>query len=212
MFTGLVEEIGQVRKTVPLDEVLELTIGCSKVTDDVNVGDSIAINGVCLTVVRFTKDSFTVQAVRETKQRTTLSSLVSGSKVNLERALKAEDRLGGHFVLGHVDCLGIIRSMDKKRGDTILAVEVPVEYQKYLVGKGSVAVDGISLTIADTRGSQFTCAIIPHTMEQTNLQYKRPGDQVNIECDILGKYTEKLIGKEGKQSKITEEWLREKGF
>lgn len=212
MFTGLIEEVGRVTKTTRRGEVRELTVGCNKITSDIKTGDSLAVNGVCLTVVRFTSDSFTVQAVRETQERTTLGGLVNGSPVNLERALRPTDRLGGHFVLGHVDCRGIIRGLAKKRGETILTVEIPPDHQHYLAEKGSVAVDGISLTVAATYGSQFTCAIIPHTMENTNLKYRRAGDTVNTEYDILGKYAEKLMGREGQSGRITEEWLRKKGF
>lgn len=213
MFTGLVEEVGKIKNMQRKGDFLTISVDCKSILDDVKLGDSIAINGVCLTVVEFSDVSFTVEAVKETIDRTSLSELKISSKVNLERALKASDRLGGHFVLGHVDTVGIIRDIRKEEKAVILNVQMPEKYDRYLIEKGSITIDGISLTVASLVEGGFTCSIIPHTWAGTTLEAKAIGQKVNLECDVLGKYVEKFISPySSKSGGMTEEWLRKMGY
>jgi riboflavin synthase len=211
MFTGIIEEVGTVKKLSRRGETLVMTIGCRVVTGDVKLGDSIAVNGICLTVTAHTADSFAVEAGPETLERTTAGTWRVGTPVNLERALAAGGRLGGHFVLGHVDSTGTVARLDKNTRTVEMHVDLPREFHRYVVEKGSVTIDGISLTVARTTETGCVCALIPFTLEQTSLADQRPGARVNIECDVLGKHVERLLA-EGKRPGITEEWLREKGF
>ena len=189
MFTGIVEEVGVVAKISDNG----MTVQASKVLEDVKLGDSIAVNGTCLTAVSFTKGEFSVDLSPETMRRTSLGKLSEGSLVNLERALLASDRMGGHIVQGHVAGTGRIMST-KTDGDSIIfRVRVPKRLNKYIVEKGFVAVDGISLTVVQRGASSFTLAVIPFTLENTNLARLSVGDQVNLEADILAKYIESLL-------------------
>ena len=189
MFTGIVEEVGVVAKISDNG----MTVQASKVLEDVKLGDSIAVNGTCLTAVSFTKGEFSVDLSPETMRRTSLGKLSEGSLVNLERALLASDRMGGHIVQGHVDGTGRITST-KTDGDSIIfRVRVPKRLNKYIVEKGFIAVDGISLTVVQRGASSFTLAVIPFTLENTNLARLSVGDQVNLEADILAKYIESLL-------------------
>ena len=189
MFTGIVEEVGVVAKISDNG----MTVQASKVLEDVKLGDSIAVNGTCLTAVSFTKGEFSVDLSPETMRRTSLGKLSEGSLVNLERALLASDRMGGHIVQGHVDGTGRIMST-KTDGDSIIfRVRVPKRLNKYIVEKGFIAVDGISLTVVKRGASSFTLAVIPFTLENTNLAGLSVGDQVNLEADILAKYIESLL-------------------
>ena len=191
MFTGIVEEMGIVSKITNNG----MTVKASIVLSDVKLGDSIAINGTCLTAVSFSNSEFSVDLSPETMRRTSLSQLTEGSRVNLERALSASDRMGGHIVQGHVDATGRITSI-KPDGDSIIfRVRVPKRLDKYIVEKGFVAVDGISLTVVKRGASSFTLAVIPYTMENTNLAVLSEGDQVNLEADILAKYVESLLAR-----------------
>ena len=191
MFTGIVEEVGIVSKITNNG----MTVKALRVLSDVKLGDSIAVNGTCLTAVSFSNSEFSVDLSPETMRRTSLSRLTEGSRVNLERAISASDRMGGHIVQGHVDATGRITSI-KPDGDSIIfRVRIPKRLDKYIVEKGFVAVDGISLTVVKRGASSFTLAVIPYTMENTNLAVLSEGDQVNLEADILAKYVESLLAR-----------------
>ena len=184
MFTGIVEEIG----TIEWLTDSRIRISASAILDGVQMGESIAVNGCCLTVVDFTETTWDADVSPETVKRTSLSQATTGSPVNLERAVRAADRLGGHLVQGHVDGVGeILQAVPNLR------VRVPVELVKHIVQKGSITVDGVSLTVVDPVGDEFTVAIIPHTAEVTTLGVRKPGDLVNIEVDVIAKYVERLL-------------------
>ncbi len=193
MFTGLVEECGRVISIEVKGETARLTIGAKLVVEDVRLGDSIAINGCCLTVVEVASDRLTFEAVPETLRRTNLGSLSPNDPVNLERPLSANGRLGGHFVQGHIDGVGIVRDIRPEQNAVIYEIEVPAPLRRYFIEKGSVAVDGISLTVASVTPQTFTVWIIPHTRDVTNLSVRTVGSFVNLECDLLGKYMERLL-------------------
>ncbi|HBK27769.1 MAG TPA: riboflavin synthase [Dialister sp.] len=193
MFTGIVEEIGSIRHISRGNDTCTLTISCEKVLEGTKLGDSIAVNGTCLTVVRMDKTSFDADVTPETMRRTAFSLLRIGSPVNLERALRLSDRLGGHIMLGHVDGVGHVKSFVKEGNATNVTISLDKKWMRYVIEKGSVAVDGISLTVAKRNEDSFTIALIPHTGEQTILLTKHPGNPVNIECDYLGKYVEQLM-------------------
>ena len=191
MFTGIVEEVGIVSKITNNG----MTVKALRILSDVKLGDSIAVNGTCLTAVSFSNSEFSVDLSPETMRRTSLSQLTEGSRVNLERAISASDRIGGHIVQGHVDATGRITSI-KPDGDSIIfRVRIPKRLNKYIVEKGFVAVDGISLTVVKRGASSFTLAVIPYTLENTNLSVLSEGDQVNLEADILAKYVESLLAR-----------------
>ena len=188
MFTGLVEELGKVRSLSRGTHSIRLTIAAEKVLRDVKMGDSIAVDGACLTVVDFSAGSFTVDVMPETFDRTTLSMRKSGDTVNLERTLRVGDRLGGHIVSGHVDAVADLVAVTPRDNANILRVQVPRKLAPFLIPQGSVAVDGVSLTIVDCGDDWFEVSLIPHTWDVTILSGKRAGDKVNIETDVLGKY------------------------
>ncbi len=193
MFTGLVEEVGIVTSVREHGGGLDITVSARVVMDDLSVGDSIAIQGVCQTVVARGEDWFRVIAVEETLSKTTFKMLATGSPVNLERALLPTRRLGGHFVQGHVETIARIASFEQRDSSWELWIECPQQFLRYIVPLGSIALDGISLTIARVLESQFMVAIIPHTFENTTLRYRRCGDSVNLEFDLLAKYVERLM-------------------
>ncbi len=193
MFTGIIESAGIVKRTARRGEDVLLSISTSMGLNDVTVGDSVAVSGACLTVVEVMDGSFSADVSAETLARTTLKALKIGDRVNLEKALKLSSFLGGHFVLGHVDCVGDIREKKEKSNSIILGVEIGEEQGRYIVQKGSVAVDGISLTVNKYEKNRFYVNIIPHTARETTLGSKKAGDQVNVETDILGKYVEKFV-------------------
>lgn len=193
MFTGIIEELGSVRSIEERGENARLVISARVVTEGTNHGDSISVNGVCLTALDIEADSFAADVSRETLQRSTLGSLKPGAPVNLERAVTPATRLGGHIVQGHVDARGQFVSVENHGESWTVRIAYPKEISRYLVFKGSVAVEGISLTIAGLSDEYFEIAIIPKTWEVTNLSHLKPGDNVNIEVDILGKYIEKLL-------------------
>ena len=188
MFTGLVEELGKVRSLSRGTHSIRLTIAAEKVLHDVKMGDSIAVDGACLTVVDFTAGTFTVDVMPETFDRTTLSLRKSGDTVNLERTLRVGDRLGGHIVSGHVDSIADLVSVTPRDNANILRVQVPRQLAPFMIPQGSVAVDGVSLTIVDCGEDWFEVSLIPHTWDVTILSGKRAGDKVNVETDVLGKY------------------------
>jgi len=210
MFTGIIEEIGTIKAIKREKHSLVLTISATRITEDVKTGDSINTNGVCLTVTSFTTGTITVDVMPETFRKSNLSKLQTGDKVNLERALKFSDRLGGHLVSGHIDCGGQIVKKWKEENAVWLTVEIPAEMRKYIVEKGSVSLDGISLTVARVDERSLDVSIIPHTQQITTLLEKQPGSIVNIECDLIAKYLEKLVA--GDQGKITADYLQKLGY
>lgn len=193
MFTGIIEELGSVRSIEERGENARIVIAAKTVTEGTNHGDSIAVNGVCLTALDIHDDSFAADVSRETLQRSTLGSLKPGTPVNLERAVTPATRLGGHMVQGHVDARGEFVSVENHGESWTLRIAYPPEIARYLVFKGSVAVEGISLTIANLTEDYFEIAIIPKTWEVTNLSHLEPGDGVNLEVDVIGKYVERLL-------------------
>lgn len=211
MFTGIIEEIGIVKEIVPQGAGKRIQIRANAVLDDLKVDQSVAVNGVCLTVVEIGKDFFSADAVAETLAKSTLVYLNRHDRVNLERALRFNDRLGGHLVQGHVDGIGAIRHITNQPQASTITVELPKGLERYTIPKGSIAFDGISLTIAQKDSQLITVAVIPHTIKQTTLQHKKAGDTVNIEVDFLAKYIEQFVNRTG-ETKITPGWLKEKGF
>ncbi len=212
MFTGIIEETGRVKSLTPKTNGAEVIITCSKVLEDATIGDSIAINGVCQTVIHFSSNEFSAEISDETLRITTLGSLKSGDVVNLERALTLSSRLGGHIVSGHVDCRGKFINIDKLSDFYNLEFEIPEEQEKYVVYKGSITINGISLTIANINRNVVKVAIIPHTFNNTNLKDLKIGDEVNIETDILGKYVEKFLSAKDNNKGISMDFLQENGF
>jgi riboflavin synthase len=194
MFTGIIEENGRISKVKMLDGGREFTI-TSDFTDELGIDDSVSINGACHTVVRKGGGEFVVQSVEETLRKTAMGSLKEGDPVNLERSMTIEKRLDGHIVQGHVDTVGTIASIRQEGTDWLFEIEYPAEFEQYIVGRGSIALDGISLTVAREEGNRFTVAIIPFTYDHTNLSSKKEGDPVNLEFDILGKYVLKYLQK-----------------
>jgi riboflavin synthase len=193
MFTGLIEETGIVKKMKRDGGSVIFTIQSKKTLKGLAIDHSIAINGVCLTVIKRTKTTFDVQAVEETLKKTTIGTLVVGSLVNLERSLLPNERLGGHFVLGHVDGTGTITGIEPRESSWMFWIKVPRKFSRYLIPVGSIAVNGVSLTIAELKGNIFGVSIIPHTMEVTTFRFLKPRDAVNLEFDMLGKYVERLL-------------------
>ncbi|MDQ5977844.1 MAG: Riboflavin synthase [Verrucomicrobiota bacterium] len=193
MFTGLVEETGQVVSFAPAQNAWSLQLAAQVVPADVAVGDSVAVNGCCLTVVRYDAGHLWFELLEESRRLTNFKELKPGSLVNLERSLKPESRLGGHFVSGHVDAVGRVEVFEPRGKDHYLRVAAPAGFGRYLVSKGSIAVDGISLTVAEVAGDSFAVWLIPHTLAATNLREKQADSGVNLEFDLLAKYVEKLM-------------------
>ena len=194
MFTGIVEEQGRVRRVEPREGGARLEFDARTVLDDADIGDSIAVNGCCVTVVERGEGWWAADAVIETLERTALGSLAVGDPVNFERPMRLADRLGGHLVQGHVDAVGRIEGRDPlPDGSTRLRFSAPADLLRYVVEKGSITVDGVSLTVAGIETDGFTVAVIPHTLEVTNLGVKGPGEPVNLEVDVLAKYVERLL-------------------
>ena len=194
MFTGIVEELGEVTSWEELPDAARLTVHGPLVTSDAKHGDSIAVNGVCLTVVTNEGGSFTADVMRETLERSSLGALSVGSRVNLERAVRLQDRLGGHLVQGHVDGTGAIVSKSPSDHWTVVRVTLPADLDRYVVEKGSITVDGVSLTVTAVEPGWFEVSLIPTTLALTTLGAKGPDDPVNLEVDITAKYVEKLLG------------------
>lgn len=202
MFTGIVEEIGHIHHISKTSRAEKLVISCEKVLEGTKIGDSIAVNGTCLTVTAMDGTSFSADVTPETMRRTAFSLFRPGTPVNLERALRLGDRLGGHIMMGHVDGTGRILSMKKDDNAVNISISTDRKWMRYIIEKGSVAVDGISLTVAGRTEKSFSIALIPHTGSETALLLKHPGDLVNLECDYLGKYVEQLL-KEGPTEGLT---------
>lgn len=211
MFTGIIEEIGTVRRIEHGAKGARLTIQAKTVLEDTRIGDSIATNGVCLTVVSMTGDSFSADVMAESLRRSSLGTLQGGSPVNLERAMAANGRFGGHIVSGHIDGTGTIASQKREDNAVWVKVKTPAPLLRYIVEKGSIAIDGVSLTVATVTDTDFSVSIIPHTGAQTILLGKKPGDPVNLECDVIGKYVEKLTAPH-KTGGISTNFLAENGF
>jgi len=194
VFTGIVEEKGVLRAVRRGADSARLVIGAEKVLEDIRMGDSIAVNGICLTAVQFSARAFSADVMAETLARTNLDALRTGDRVNLERALRLGDRLGGHLVSGHIDGVGTIVEMKKYDIATLVTIRAPFEVMRYVIKKGSIAIDGASLTVVDFRAGTFQVSLIPHTAHATTLGLRKPGDTVNLEGDIIGKYIERLAG------------------
>jgi riboflavin synthase len=212
MFTGIIEEIGTIKSVHQGSKSEMLEISAVKIIDDIKTGDSISVNGVCLTVVSFNSGSFSADVMPETMRRSNLGKLTTGSRVNIERAMRLSDRLGGHLVSGHIDGIGIIRKIWEEDNAVLFTVAAGRSLQRYIIEKGSVSLDGVSLTVARVDDSSFDVSVIPHTFGNTTLGTKRLGDPINIECDMIAKYIEKLVVQKDETGKITPEFLAEHGF
>lgn len=217
MFTGIVEEVGTLKAIRKGAHSAVLEIQAKVVLEDIHLGDSIAVNGVCLTATSFSPSGFTADVMHETLNRSALSALRPGSRVNLERAMAANGRFGGHIVAGHVDGVGTVRRIEKDDNAIWYTIAAGPEILRYVVEKGSITIDGISLTVARVDSDSFAISAIPHTVAVTVLADRKPGDTVNLETDIIGKYVEKLLqtpppAEEEKKSGITREFLTRYGF
>ena len=214
MFTGIVEEIGAVRTVVSGSEWGSLSIGARQVLEDTRRGDSIAVNGVCLTVTDMTDSTFSADVMHETMRRSSFSTIKSGSQVNLERAMQVGGRLGGHIVSGHIDGIGHVARIATDGIARVITISIPKDMEPFIVEKGSITIDGISLTVVSVGSSQFSVSIIPHTMANTTLMDKHPGAIVNLETDVIGKYVHSFtVGHPSSASSgLTMEKLLENGF
>jgi riboflavin synthase len=213
MFTGIIEEVGRVTRIAQSSGTRGLTVSCERLVKELRKGDSIAVNGVCLTAIEITPDSVGFDLAEETWKRTSLPRLKEGALVNLELPMRADGRFGGHIVQGHVDGTGKFLALERVENadDYWLRVEIPEGLARYVISKGSLSIEGISLTVASIDGTRVTAAIIPHTVAATNLKSLRPGDAVNLEVDMIAKYVEKMIGQRAGHS-ITLERLVKEGF
>jgi riboflavin synthase len=214
MFTGIIEEVGRVTRIAREKDSRRLTVSASRLTRELRKGDSIAVSGVCLTAVEVTSKSFAADLAPETWKRTSFSRIERGARVNLELPMRADGRFGGHIVQGHVDGTGRFMALEKIAGTDgyWLRIEIPPELARYVIFKGSLSIEGISLTVAKVEATKVTAAIIPHTVQMTNLKSLKPGDAVNLEVDMVAKYVEKMITGEGPNSSITVERLVREGF
>jgi riboflavin synthase len=212
MFTGIIEEIGQIKKIEHIAGGLKFNIAVGKILNEISVDDSLSVNGVCLTVIRIDDSSVWCDAVGETLEKTTLASIKEGIELNLERALKLSDRLGGHLVQGHVDGMGEITEIKKRGENYYVEIFLPVHLNKYVVEEGSIAVNGISLTIAQINEARIGLSIIPHSWKNTTLSKSKMGDKVNIETDVLAKYVEKMLINSREDEKYSKKWFKELGY
>lgn len=216
MFTGIIEEMGIIKSIKQAEKSSVLRIKGQKVLQGTHIGDSISTNGICLTVTKIEKDFFEADVMSESLKRTNIGELAPGSYVNLERALSLATRLGGHMVSGHIDGTGQIREFRRDGNAVWITVETSPELLRYIIEKGSIAIDGVSLTVVTVDDQSFQVSVIPHTGEETVLLQKQPGSTVNLECDMIGKYVEKLLGIDSKErvqeSQVTEGFLKENGF
>ena len=216
MFTGLVAELGTVQRLARQGNSYHLTVGAKKVLENLKIGDSVAVNGACLTVVRMDDSGFTADVMPETVRLTNIGSLQPGSRVNLERTLRLCDGLDGHIVSGHVEGLGTVSEQRPEGIAVVVTISTPPELLKYIIKKGSIAIDGISLTVTEVTDTSFSVSLIPHTAKETTLGLKKVGDSVNLETDILGKYVERMLTwhqkQEGKTDTLDMNMLLENGF
>jgi riboflavin synthase len=211
MFTGIIEEVGKIKKIQKGSQSIKLTIEANKVLEDSKIGDSISTNGVCLTITEMSKSHFSVDVMYETMHRTNIKDMQTGSLLNLERALTLNTRLGGHLVSGHIDGLGKIKSGRQEDIAKVFTIETDEKLLKYVIAKGSIAIDGISLTVVEVLNNTFSVSIIPHTQNQTTLFSKKIGETVNIECDLIAKHVEKLLEPKS-SSKLNEDLLKKYGY
>lgn len=216
MFTGIVEELGTIKSLNMQGTSGQIAIKAKKVLENTKIGDSIAVNGICLTVTSLLNDGFTADVMAETVRRSSLKGASAGDKVNLERAMDADGRFGGHIVSGHIDGTGTISEFRKEENAVWVTIDTPKEILNLIVEKGSICIDGISLTVAALTDKSFSVSVIPHTGEETTLLKKKPGDMVNLENDVVGKYVQRLLGlepkKEESKSSLTMDMLRDYGF
>lgn len=212
MYTGLIEEIGTITELKKTGDSLYLKVGCHKVLDGLKIGDSLAINGACQTVIEFTNTDFKVFSSSETLKITTFKDFKTGQKVNIERTMRLSDRLDGHLVSGHVDGVAKVKSIKQNGETTIFEFETSSELSRQIVKKGSVTIDGISLTVFETIGNLFKIAIIPHTLKSTTLVDLKQGANVNLETDMIGKYIEKYLSSNNNKEKIDANFLERNGF
>jgi riboflavin synthase len=214
MFTGIIEEVGRVTAITSDKGNRRLTVSASHLVEELKKGDSIAVSGVCLTAVQITPKSFGADLAEETWNRTSFSRIQPGALVNLELPMRADGRFGGHIVQGHVDGTGKFIALDEIPGanNYSLRIEIPPELARYVISKGSLSIEGISLTVAKVEGTEVTAAIIPHTVEMTNLKSLKSGDPVNLEVDLIAKYVERMIRGDSTKSSITIERLVQAGF
>ena len=202
MFTGIIEELGKIQEIETRSSGMQFTISAKLVMDDLNIGDSISINGVCLTVTEKKEKEFSLDLVPETLNKSNLSELTEGNYVNLERAMQASDRFGGHILQGHVETLGVILDKQQQEDNAVISVGLDPDWMRYCIPKGSIALDGISLTIAKIEANIVEVALIPHTLENTTLGLKSKSDTLNIETDIIGKYVERLLSFDADESEM----------
>jgi len=216
MFTGIVEETGIIRQIQKSTKAVHLVIGAQRILEGSKVGDSICTSGICLTITGLGQNSFEADVMPETLRCSKLSALGIGSRVNLERALRLDTRLGGHLVSGHIDGTGILTHIEKEANALWLSIEVPKEILRYIITKGSITLDGVSLTVASTDPTGFKVSIIPHTGAQTTLLQEKCGSRINLECDPIGKYVEKLLGISApttvSEGGLSADFLRTNGF
>ena len=215
MFTGLIAELGSVQKLSRQGNSYHLTVAAQKVMESLKIGDSVAVNGVCLTVVEKTNASFTADVMPETVRLTNIGLLTNGSRVNLERTLRLCDGLDGHIVSGHVEGLGNISGKRPEGIAVVVTIDTPSELLKYIIKKGSIAIDGISLTVTEVTDTSFSVSLIPHTAKETTLGFKAVGDKVNLETDIIGKYVERMLSfgqKKTSQPAVDADFLAKHGF
>ncbi|WP_394231641.1 riboflavin synthase [Niallia oryzisoli] len=215
MFTGLIEELGIIKRINAKGHTLTLVIEAKKIMQDLHLGDSIAVNGVCLTVTKFSQSQFEADVMPETFKHTSLATLKEGSRVNLERAMLANGRFGGHFVTGHIDGIGRLRKRTNMENAILVEIEIPEDYSKFVLEKGSIAIDGTSLTIFKTGKSSVTVSLIPHTAKEAVLGFKSEGEIVNLEFDVMAKYFYSFMNHQQKEDKpkgLTMDFLKDNGF
>lgn len=210
MFTGIIQEIGKVKKVKKGSNIATFSIQTAKILKKKKIGDSIAINGVCVTITRLNKNIFEFQAVQETLEKTNLKNLKTGSEINLEPALTLNQTLDGHLVQGHVDNIGIVENLTRNKDQGTLKIKFPKEMAHYLAFKGSIAINGVSLTISDLQESTFSVALIPHTLEKTNLKDLKKEDKVNLEIDLIARYLKNLL--DNKENEVKYEFLKERNL
>lgn len=212
MFTGIIEERGILQEIQRSVNCAKITIQAKKVLEEIQLGDSIAVNGICLTVTSFTKDVFIADVMPETWRRCSISQLSKGQLVNLERAMPMNGRFGGHIVSGHIDGIGKIQGMKREENAVLYEILVEEKILRYVIEKGSIAIDGISLTVTNVTDKSFFVSVIPHTVQNTNLKERKKGEFVNLEADCIGKYVSKFLDVTKKEETITENFLMEHGF
>ena len=202
MFTGIIEELGLIKKIRTISSGLQVSISAKEIMDDLKIGDSLSINGVCLTVIQYSADLLTFDLISETLEKSNLGDLNEGDSVNLERALKVDGRFGGHIIQGHVETLGVILDKQTEKDNIILSVGLDPEWMRFCIPKGSIALDGISLTISRIEANIIEVSLIPHTLKNTTLGMKNKSDTLNVETDIIGKYVDRLLSFDNEESEI----------